>query len=55
MMEEPKFWRLLTVPERFECLHLKCEECHGTGWKKDRTPCIHMLSCRCSKCSPVRL
>lgn len=35
-----------------ECLHLKCPECHGTGVKKDGTPCIHMISCPCSKCNP---
>lgn len=35
-----------------ECLHRKCSECHGTSIKKDGSRCIHMISCRCKKCSP---
>ena len=34
------------------CLHDKCSECVGTGIKKDGTPCIHFISCPCSKCRP---
>lgn len=35
-----------------ECLHDACPECEGTGTKKDGTPCVHMISCPCPKCTP---
>jgi hypothetical protein len=34
------------------CAHDSCNECHGTGVKKDGSGCIHMISCSCPKCSP---
>lgn len=34
------------------CLHDSCQECHGTGVKKDGSSCIHMISCPCPKCTP---
>lgn len=34
------------------CLHDGCTECLGTGVKHDGTPCVHMISCSCPKCSP---
>lgn len=37
------------------CLHETCKSCHGTGKKYDGTPCIHMISCSCSKCNPIFL
>lgn len=33
------------------CLHDGCTECIGTGIKKDGSPCVHMISCTCPKCS----
>lgn len=33
-------------------LHEQCPACHGTGVKVDGSPCIHMISCPCPKCSP---
>ena len=35
------------------CLHDGCSQCFGTGIKEDGTSCVHMISCPCSKCSPV--
>lgn len=35
------------------CTHDGCSECVGTGIKRDGSPCIHMISCPCPKCSPV--
>ena len=34
------------------CLHDGCTECFGTGIRKDGTPCVHMISCPCPKCTP---
>lgn len=34
------------------CLHDGCEQCHGTGVKIDGTPCVHVISCPCPKCTP---
>ena len=34
------------------CAHDSCNECHGTGIKKDGSSCVHMISCPCPKCSP---
>ncbi len=51
------FRKLTDTPEKTEqvCLHSLCTECHGNGKKKDNTPCIHMLSCPCPKCTPYSL
>lgn len=38
-----------------KCLHESCGDCHGSGRKQDGRPCVHMLSCPCPKCSPVRM
>lgn len=38
--------------ERQPCMHDSCPECVGTGIRKDGTPCIHMISCPCPKCTP---
>lgn len=35
-----------------KCLHTGCPECIGTGIKRDGTPCIHMISCPCPRCTP---
>jgi hypothetical protein len=34
------------------CMHDQCSSCYGTGMKFDGSPCIHMISCPCPKCSP---
>jgi len=34
------------------CMHDNCPECVGTGVRRDGSPCIHMISCPCPKCSP---
>ena len=34
------------------CLHDGCKNCHGTGIGKDGSPCVHMISCPCPKCTP---
>lgn len=48
-----KEWLKLNEPKPKEiCLHDICTECHGTGRKSNGTPCVHMISCTCSKCSP---
>jgi len=38
--------------ESRRCLHLGCPTCFGTGRKADGTPCVHMISCPCPRCSP---
>ena len=38
-----------------ECLHDQCQECFGTGVKIDGTPCVHNISCNCSKCGTMCL
>ena len=38
-----------------KCLHDKCTLCGGTGRKADGTPCPHMISCPCPRCSPKTL
>lgn len=36
-----------------QCLHDNCPTCGGTGIRKDGLgACIHMISCKCPKCSP---
>jgi hypothetical protein len=37
------------------CIHDGCSECHGTGIKINRQPCIHAISCPCPRCSPYSL
>jgi len=34
------------------CMHDSCPNCFGTGIKADGSPCVHMISCPCPKCSP---
>lgn len=38
-----------------ECLHDNCPDCRGTGIKDNGWNCIHMISCRCTKCRSVIL
>lgn len=40
------------LPKWRPCLHDGCTECHGTGKKVDGSPCVHMISCPCPRCSP---
>lgn len=35
------------------CLHGQCSACHGTGHRPFGGPCIHMISCKCPKCTPM--
>jgi hypothetical protein len=35
------------------CMHDACPSCIGTGIKIDGSPCVHMISCPCPKCSPT--
>ena len=37
-----------------QCQHDNCSDCHGSGVKKNGMKCIHMISCRCKKCSPFK-
>lgn len=37
--------------EKTDCLHEKCLNCKGTGVDLLGKPCIHTVSCSCSKCS----
>ena len=34
------------------CLHDICKSCKGTGVTTSGRPCIHNISCPCSKCTP---
>lgn len=34
------------------CAHNSCSQCVGTGVKQDGSRCVHMLSCRCPRCTP---
>lgn len=34
------------------CVHMSCPSCLGTGIKKDGTMCVHMISCKCKRCTP---
>lgn len=45
---DPTRWN--KTPISSECLHKACDQCHGTGKKKDGTFCVHMISCPCPKC-----
>ena len=42
----------LDMKENEECRHDSCDECNGTGTKKNREGCVHLISCPCKKCSP---
>jgi hypothetical protein len=35
-----------------KCLHKSCDQCGGSGVKKDGAKCIHYISCSCVKCTP---
>jgi hypothetical protein len=37
--------------EQSTCLHDKCANCEGKGYKKDGSPCIHLIACKCKKCT----
>lgn len=30
-----------------ECLHQRCDDCEGTGRKKNGETCVHYISCPC--------
>ena len=34
------------------CLHDSCQDCVGTGIKRDGSFCIHFIACSCPKCTP---
>ena len=34
-----------------QCSHNNCSKCHGTG-RTSNGPCVHSISCPCSRCSP---
>lgn len=34
-----------------DCMHMNCPTCKGTG-RGLNGPCVHMISCPCSRCSP---
>lgn len=43
----------VVVPREPDCLHAKCPKCRGTGVNTEtKQSCLHMISCRCPKCSP---
>ena len=44
--------RITNQQQRHECLHKSCTNCGGTGLSKLGGPCVHMISCPCSQCSP---
>jgi len=35
------------------CMHDQCTECIGTGIRNNGEGCVHWISCKCPKCSPV--
>lgn len=37
------------------CAHQHCERCHGTGKDSNGNQCVHMISCRCVRCSPFQM
>lgn len=49
------FDKLTEVPDEDEqrCMHENCHMCGGRGTKTDGTPCVHMISCPCPKCTPM--
>lgn len=51
---------LRRVRERYSrewhpCSHDNCHECIGTGVKSDGSPCVHMISCHCPRCTPYTM
>ena len=34
------------------CMHNSCTRCYGKGVDREGRPCIHYISCNCSKCHP---
>lgn len=34
-----------------DCAHTKCGKCGGSGKTKDGSICLHLISCRCSRCN----
>ena len=44
--------KLATDAQPQKCRHDSCPQCHGTGKKENGDVCVHMISCRCPKCSP---
>jgi len=45
-----EMWKNMKEENR-QCLHQQCSSCRGTGIKKDKSVCVHMISCPCPKCS----
>lgn len=43
---------IIDEPKVDSCLHESCSECSGSGINKSGRPCVHGISCPCSKCSP---
>lgn len=43
------------IPNDIPCAHLRCPECGGSGIKANGSTCVHMISCRCGRCSPVSM
>lgn len=41
------------LKKMYSCLHDQCTACHGTGIRADMSACIHSISCKCMKCTPV--
>lgn len=34
------------------CMHEQCPSCVGTGITSTGSPCVHMISCPCPRCTP---
>jgi len=44
--------RSVRIPDATQpCTHNSCSQCVGTGVKVDGTRCVHMISCRCPRCT----
>jgi len=48
---EQIFKPTITTPTVADCLHNMCSECHGTFIKLNGTQCVHMINCKCSRCT----
>ncbi len=35
-----------------ECMHLNCPRCGKNSKNKTNLLCVHMIACRCKRCSP---